>query len=139
MGQGEFFDCSHLGDRAFSIEYEYLETLGYGKDKSGSVKYLQGLLEVIQQVNDKGERIVPLHVDGDGHCLVHAISRALTGREIFWHALMTNLQKHLKDNLNKYKSLTNGGCCIAPNLLPRAVGVVHKISDFFQVVLTSFC
>ncbi|KAK3709537.1 hypothetical protein QZH41_018987 [Actinostola sp. cb2023] len=105
MGQGEAFDCAHVGDRAFSIEPEYLETPGYGKDKSGSTNYLHGLLEEIKLVNDNEERLVSLHVDGDGHCLVHAISRALIGREIFWHALMTNLQKHLKDNICKYRTL----------------------------------
>jgi len=105
MGQGEFFDCAHVGDRAFSIEPEYIDTPGYGKDKSGALGYLHGLLEEIKLVNDNEERLVPLHVDGDGYCLVHAISRALIGRELFWHALMVNLQDHLKKNLSKYKNL----------------------------------
>ena len=105
MGQGDVFDCSHVGDRAFAIEPEYLETPGYGKDKSGAPSYLRGILEQIKVVNNSEDRLVPLHVDGDGHCLVHAISRALVGREIFWHALMTNLQKHFLDNLLKYKAL----------------------------------
>lgn len=34
---------------------------------------------------------MPIHADGDGHCLVHAISRCLVGRELFWHALRTNM------------------------------------------------
>jgi hypothetical protein len=42
---------------------------------------------------------------GDGHCLVHAVSRALVGRELFWHALRVNLMNHLQDNIEKYKEL----------------------------------
>lgn len=105
MGQGEYFDCFHVGDRAFSIEPEYLETPGYGKDKSGASGYLHEMLEQIKLVNENDERLVPLHVDGDGYCLVHAISRALIGREIFWHALMVNLQNHFKKNISQYKNL----------------------------------
>ena len=105
MGQAETFDCSILGDRVFQLEQEYLETTGYGRDRTGSEKYLEGTLKAIQAVNDGEERIVPLHVDGDGHCLVHALSRALVGREIFWHALRANMKFHLEANLPKYKEL----------------------------------
>ena len=48
------------------------------------------------------DRLLPIHVDGDGHCLVHAISRALTGRELFWHPLRKNLFEHLKKRLSSY-------------------------------------
>lgn len=105
MGQGEVFDCAVLGDRAFQIESEHMETAGYGRDETGSLFYLNNTLETIKLVNDNEERLVPIHVDGDGHCLVHAISRALVGREIFWHALRTNLKNHLKTELHKYKGL----------------------------------
>ena len=105
MGQGEVFDCALLGDRAFQIESEHMETAGYGRDKTGSLSYLKNTLEAIKVVNDNEERLVPVHVDGDGHCLVHAISRALVGREIFWHALRANLKSHLKTELHKYKGL----------------------------------
>lgn len=105
MGQGEVFDCAVLGDRAFQIESEHTETAGYGRDKTGSEMYLKNTLEAIKLANDNEERLVPVHVDGDGHCLVHAISRALVGREIFWHALRANLKNHLKTELHKYKGL----------------------------------
>ena len=105
MGQGDVFDCGILGDRAFQIESEHMETAGYGRDKTGSLLYLKNTLEAIKLVNDSEERLVPLHVDGDGHCLVHAISRGLVGREIFWHALRENLKSHLKTELDKYKGL----------------------------------
>ena len=48
------------------------------------------------------ERLLPIHVDGDGHCLVHALSRALTGRELFWHSLRKNLYDHLRQRLSDY-------------------------------------
>lgn len=46
---------------------------------------------------------MPIHADGDGHCLVHAISRALVGRELFWHALRENLQLHFQEKLSLYQ------------------------------------
>lgn len=105
MGQGVMFDCAVLGDRAFQIESEHVETAGYGRDKTGSHLYLEKTLQEIKVVNDNEERLIPVHVDGDGHCLVHAISRALVGREIFWHALRANLKSHLETELHKYKGL----------------------------------
>lgn len=105
MGQGDIFDCALLGDRAFQIELEHVDTAGYGRDSTGSQSYLEQTLQAIKVVNDNEERLVPVHVDGDGHCLVHAISRALVGREIFWHALRANLKRHLQTELHKYKGL----------------------------------
>ena len=56
-----------------------------------------------RQANDGEERLVPIHADGDGHCLVHALSRALTGRELFWHPLRMNLQQHFTENMQQYQ------------------------------------
>ncbi|KAG8441977.1 hypothetical protein GDO86_010959 [Hymenochirus boettgeri] len=105
MNQGDVFECSILGDRAFLIEPEHVDTVGYGKDRSGSLLYLHDTLEDIKRANSNQECFIPVHVDGDGHCLVHAVSRALVGRELFWHALRENLKKHLKENLDRYKAL----------------------------------
>ncbi|XP_066508884.1 deubiquitinating protein VCPIP1-like [Hoplias malabaricus] len=105
MNQGEIFDCSLLGGRAFLIEQEHVSTVGYGKDRSGSLIYLHDTLEEIKKANDNKECLIPVHVDGDGHCLVHAVSRALVGRELFWHALRENLKLHFKQNLDRYKAL----------------------------------
>ncbi|KAM4687953.1 deubiquitinating protein VCPIP1 [Discoglossus pictus] len=105
MNQGDIFDCSLLGDRAFLIEPEHVDTMGYGKDRSGSLLYLHDTLDDIKRANNNQECFIPVHVDGDGHCLVHAVSRALVGRELFWHALRENLKKHLKENLDRYKAL----------------------------------
>ncbi|XP_061549916.1 deubiquitinating protein VCPIP1 [Phycodurus eques] len=105
MNQGEMFDCSLLGDRAFLIEPDHVSTVGYGKDRSGSLLYLHDTLDEIKRANANRECLIPVHVDGDGHCLVHAVSRALVGRELFWHALRENLKQNFKQNLGRYKAL----------------------------------
>ncbi|KAM9844454.1 deubiquitinating protein VCPIP1 [Aulostomus maculatus] len=105
MNQGEIFDCSLLGDRAFLIEPDHVSTMGYGKDRSGSLIYLHDTLDEVKKANGNRECLIPVHVDGDGHCLVHAVSRALVGRELFWHALRENLKQNFKQNLDRYKAL----------------------------------
>ncbi|TRY66308.1 hypothetical protein DNTS_024307 [Danionella cerebrum] len=105
MNQGDIFDCSLLGDRAFLIEQEHVSTVGYGRDRSGSLIYLHDTLEEVKKANSNRECLIPVHVDGDGHCLVHAVSRALVGRELFWHALRENLKLNFKQNLDRYKAL----------------------------------
>ena len=103
MNQGETFDCSHLADRAFLIEEQNLLIPGYGKDVA--VEYLQGTLQEIAKVNNGEERLIPIHADGDGHCLLHAISRALVGHELFWHPLLTNLKLHFIKRQEDYQNL----------------------------------
>ncbi|XP_059161948.1 deubiquitinating protein VCPIP1-like isoform X2 [Physella acuta] len=103
MGKAPTFDCAQLGDRAFLIEPEHLTVPGYGRDRSGSYSYLSGTLNLIKQANENEERLVPVHADGDGHCLVHAVSRALVGWQLFWHPLRVNLMEHFKNNFNKYQ------------------------------------
>ncbi|KAL8614225.1 hypothetical protein ACOMHN_026442 [Nucella lapillus] len=105
MGQPEIFDCGVLCDRAFHIDPEHLNITGYGRDRSGGGEYLSDTLNVARDRNDGEDRLIPIHADGDGHCLVHAISRALVGRELFWHPLRLNLMRHLQSNLERYKEL----------------------------------
>lgn len=105
LGVGEVFDCSKLSNRSFAIEETHLQVLGYGLDRSGSRIYLKGILEQLREANGDQDCLVPLHADGDGHCLVHAISRCLVGRELFWHALRSNLHSHLSSNLERYQNL----------------------------------
>ena len=102
---GEVFDCSKLAHRSFSVEEHHLQVLGYGLDHSGSQLYLQDTLAQLQEANGSQRNLVPLHADGDGHCLVHAISRCLVGRELFWHALRSNLHTHLSTHLGRYREL----------------------------------
>lgn len=105
LGQRDVFDCSVLGNRAFLIEKEHLEIDGYGRDKTGSLRYLKATLERIEKANDCKESLVPLHADGDGHCLVHAVSKAVVGRELLWHSLRQNLRDHLQEENDKYQAL----------------------------------
>ncbi len=105
LGMAATFDCSKLSTRAFAIEESHLDTIGYGRDRSGSAKYLHDFLHKLQMANNDRECLVPVHADGDGHCLVHAVSRCLVGRELFWHALRTNLHAHLRDNAERYKEM----------------------------------
>ncbi|XP_041365436.1 deubiquitinating protein VCPIP1-like isoform X2 [Gigantopelta aegis] len=105
MGQPEIFDCGVLGDRAFLIDPEHLSVVGYGRDRSGSLQYLADTLDIIKEANSDRDLLVPIHADGDGHCLVHAVSRALVGRELFWHALRVNLLNHFRGELEQYKQL----------------------------------
>lgn len=105
LGLDEVFDCSKLGGRVFAIEPNLLDTAGYGQDKSGSLKYLSDTLDQLAKANGNKRCLVPVHADGDGHCLVHAVSRCLVGRELFWHALRVNMQTHLKTHGDKYISM----------------------------------
>ena len=105
LGIGEMFDCSKLANRSFAIEEAHLHVLGYGLDRSGSQIYLKDTLSLLRDVNNSQDTLIPLHADGDGHCLVHAISRCLVGRELFWHALRSNLHAHLTSNLPRYQDL----------------------------------
>ncbi|XP_014677448.1 PREDICTED: deubiquitinating protein VCIP135-like [Priapulus caudatus] len=116
-GAAETFDCSKLGDRAFLLNPEHLDVRGYGRDVSGSQRYLQATLDVVRKFNrgddDAGkdggapdggeENLVPVYASGDGHCLVHAVSRALVGRELFWHALRMSLKRHFTEKLGIYR------------------------------------
>jgi len=98
-------DFPFMGDQAFEIEREHIATPNYGCDRRSEM-YLGRTLEEIRRVNDNDLfRIIPLHVDADGYCLVHAISRALVGRQIFWHVLRASLKNHLETFLPQYKRL----------------------------------
>ncbi|XP_029651121.1 deubiquitinating protein VCIP135 [Octopus sinensis] len=103
MGHGNTFNCSRLSSHAFHIDPAHLNIPYYGTDCSGSLTYLSETLSIIKAANDNEERLVPIHTDGDGHCLVYAISRALIGRELFWHALRENLRCHFLEKLEVYK------------------------------------
>ncbi|CAL1268805.1 unnamed protein product [Larinioides sclopetarius] len=105
MNRGDIFDFSSFGDRAFLIEPEHVNIPGFGRDITGSMNYLSETLKLIRSSNGNEERLLPIHTDGDGHCLVHAISRALVGRELFWHPLRCCLKRHFQTNLDKYKEL----------------------------------
>ena len=103
MGKQEMFDSGILGKWAFLIDPENIDAAGYGRDKT-AMDYLKGTLDEVQKFNGGIECLIPIHVDGDGHCLVHAVSRALVGWELFWHALRENLKGHFCMYLDKYQA-----------------------------------
>ncbi|XP_073975367.1 deubiquitinating protein VCPIP1-like [Rhodnius prolixus] len=101
---GVTLDCSVFGDRSFKIETRHIDITGFGKDVAAN-EYLAETIKIITSFNDNLNSLIPIHADGDGHCLVHAISRAVSGRELFWHPLRIGLKQHFSSNMEKYKSL----------------------------------
>ena len=113
-GAPSTIDFSKFASRAFFIRPEHLNLLGYGRDRSGAEAYLASTLNLIKLFNDQQSRVAVLNADGDGHCLVHALSRCLTGRELFWHALRVNLSAHLAEFKDRYIALVRSSwrlCC----------------------------
>lgn len=104
LGASDRFDCSKLSRYGFTIEEAYLNQPGYGRDAAGT-KYLNSTLTLLVDDDGGEEVLVPLHADGDGHCLVHAVSRCLVGRELFWHSLRSQLQSHLQECLPQYQAI----------------------------------
>lgn len=105
-----FFDASKTSARAFRIAEADLEVVGYGQDRTGATEYLADTLAAIAACNDHPDQgLAVLHVEGDGHCLVHALSRCIFGREFLWHALRVNLQHHLRQNADRYRAQVCGG------------------------------
>ena len=103
----ETFDCSTFKDFEFRLSPDDLYTPGFGIDTTGSFDYLRDVLRIVKKhpANGSAANLVPLYTSGDGHCLVHAVSRALVGRELFWHPLQVGLRRHLEQNVDRYKSL----------------------------------
>jgi hypothetical protein len=50
-------------------------------------------------------KIVPLQTTGDGNCLLHALSRAMWGVEMFWELLRKSLHEELTTHLEWYKKI----------------------------------
>ncbi|KAJ9583909.1 hypothetical protein L9F63_021741 [Diploptera punctata] len=99
------FDCAILAERSFTISREHLDIPGFGRDGMGSDIYLYETLKKIGEANGNPDVLIPLHADGDGHCLVHAISRAMTGRNLFWHPLRSHLKRHIIEKREIYERL----------------------------------
>lgn len=112
-----------FGDRLFAIAPADLAHAGFGYDRSGAREYLAPLLQAVAQCNGGEERLAPLHAEGDGHCLVHALSRCLTGRELFWHALRLALHRELSDRRDDYLAALAG--FIVDDEWPTIVAEAH--------------
>ena len=59
-------------------------------------RYLQPVLDTLPPV------FRAVEVDGDGHCLVHALSRCLLGLDMMYGALRIDLQEELFNNIDWY-------------------------------------
>lgn len=103
MNQGELFDCALLGDRAFLIEPEHVNTVGYGKDRSGSLLYLHDTSRTSSGLIKVRNASFPCMWTGTGTAW-HAVSGPC-GRELFWHTLRENLKQHLQQHLARYQAL----------------------------------
>lgn len=104
IGLQNGLDCTKC---SFRIARERLDVLGYGRDRSGGLIYLRSVLEEVTRFNGQ-QVLTPVHCDPDGHCLVHAVSRCLTGLELLWHCLRMSLKRHIATNLEQYATLFNG-------------------------------
>ena len=59
-----------------------------------AVAYLGVALE---RLGTAGVELTPVQVDGDGNCLVHAVSRCLVGKEVLWAALRAHIAAELTE------------------------------------------
>ena len=81
MNMAASFDCGRLSNKVFQISQGDIKQPGVGMDESTELSgYLQGTLLKIDEASNQSKSCIPGHADPDGHCLVHAISRCLTGK-----------------------------------------------------------
>ena len=66
------------------------------------------LAAVLQKFEEKGAKFAPIKVEGDGHCLVHSISRCIGATEHLYAVLRTALHAELAENEEFYKRATGG-------------------------------
>ena len=75
------FDCGTLSPYDYHVEEgdEYV-------DDPNAAKAVAEVLETIRNIGGvgRGPELVALYTTGDGHCLVHAVSRALVGAELYY-------------------------------------------------------
>eukprot|EP00047_Mylnosiga_fluctuans_P022741 m.125152 g.125152 ORF g.125152 m.125152 type:complete len:1517 (-) comp9369_c0_seq1:56-4606(-) len=90
---------SHYG---FAIDPADLHVLGYGID-ARATSYLSVTLSAIRASNGHLDIVAALYDDGDGHCLVHSLSRSLVGKTIYWHALRLDMFRTLRAELDRFR------------------------------------
>ena len=87
MNMAASFDCGRLSNKVFQISQGDIKQPGVGMDESTELSgYLQGTLLKIDEASNQSKSCIPGHADPDGHCLVHAISRCLTGMSFKYDA-----------------------------------------------------
>ena len=60
-------------------------------------------LPVQELLEERGLHMVTMAVAGDGNCMAHSVSRAMTGLEVFFHVLCTELHAELSSNAEFYR------------------------------------
>lgn len=91
-------------NRVFMFANNWFAYYRYGRD-TFNTEYLADTLSSIIEQNNFVETLVPLHVSGNGNRLAYAVSRALVGREIFWHPLTVCLRRSLIEDKQKYSNI----------------------------------
>ena len=99
--RGSCFDLSRLreGDFFFS------EAPPGALIDASAERYLK---PVLGRLLGAGCAMAPVKVDGDGNCLVHAISRALGGNELFYAVLRQKMFRELCDHKAFYRRAMGG-------------------------------
>jgi hypothetical protein len=95
-------------------EAALIEALGFGRD-DGAFPFLERSLP---------DTLVPLHVDADGHCLSHSLSRGLIGKEYLWHALRKGLQQYMTEHREELVAFFKQH--------PALCGVVEEMDDLIR-------
>jgi hypothetical protein len=95
-------DCVDLSKMS-SCDYFFHENQFEGLLDEEANKYLA---EVLKLFASKGAKFVPIKVEGDGHCLVHSISRSIGCTEHLYSALRQALTNELINNETFYKHAT---------------------------------
>ena len=96
----EFLDCTKiLGKRAAQVSQEDAKQMN-----TNSKKRLAYTKNILQGINKESEVAVQVPVKGGGHGLFLAMSLALGGKEIFWHALQLNVFYEMRDKKQQYLS-----------------------------------
>merc|ERR1711962_602075 len=103
----------HCGETIYFIKEDLEEKTRVHCRQCGNNVSAESILDSIEtkvnqsiiEASNQSKSCIPGHADPDGHCLVHAISRCLTGTQLFWHPLREELHRHLRSNLTKYQQL----------------------------------
>ena len=104
VNRSAHFNCGALSNKSFVMAESDHKTPGAGQDLVvAQTGYLNETLSSIDAANGVKMACIAAHADPDGHCLVHAVSRAITGTQLFWHPLRHSIKKHITENLTKYR------------------------------------
>lgn len=101
LGAAMRSSCFDL-DRLRGGDFFFMEQPSKYLVDSTAQAYLKDTLSLLEQA---GCCMLPVKVDGDGNCLVHAISRAIGGTEIFYSVLRQKMFRELRDHKLFYKSV----------------------------------